>query len=116
MLGRWKLAIAAGVALVCGAGAFLVFHLSPPTHAKVAPATPPAAPKASEITLTGTVQAAHVVDVPVPVDGTVEQFLADVGQHVSEGEVLARIKNPRLAAAQQLVKLNAEQAQNRLNQ
>ena len=57
-----------------------------------------AAPKATEITLTGAVQAAHVVDVPVPVDGTVEQFLAEVGQHVSEGEVLARIRNPRLAA------------------
>jgi HlyD family secretion protein len=116
MLGRWKLAIAAGVALVCGVGGFLVSHRSPSTHAKAAPASPPAVPRASEITLTGTVQATHVVDVPVPVDGTVEQFLAEVGQHVSEGEVLARIKNPRLAAAQQLAKLNAEQAQNRLNQ
>jgi HlyD family secretion protein len=116
MLGRWKLAIAAGVVLVCGVGGFLVFRRSPSTHAKVAPASLPAAPKASEITLTGTVQAAHVVDVPVPVDGTVEQFLAEVGQRVSEGEVLARIKNPRLGAAQQLAKLNAEQAQNRLNQ
>ena len=116
MLGRWKLAIAGAAVLVCGAGGFLALHRSPPAHAKAAQASPPTAPKASEITLTGTVQAAHVVDVPVPVDGTVEQFLAAVGQHVSEGEVLARIKNPRLAAAQQLAKLNAEQAQNRLNQ
>lgn len=57
-----------------------------------------------------------MIDVPVSVDGTVEQLLAEVGQHVSEGETLARIRNPRLAAAQQLAKLNAEQAQNRLKQ
>jgi HlyD family secretion protein len=116
MLGRWKLAIAGAAVLVCGAGGFLALRRSQAAHAKAAPVSPPATPKTSEITLTGTVQAAHVVDVPVPVDGTVEQFLAEVGQHVSEGEVLARIKNPRLSAAQQLAKLNAEQAQNRLNQ
>jgi len=52
----------------------------------------------------------------VPVDGTVDEFMADVGQHVSEGEVLARIRNPRLAAGQQMAKLDAEQAQNRLSQ
>ncbi len=116
MLGRWKLAIVGAVALVCGAGGFLALHRSSAAHAKIAAAPPRVVPKAQEITLTGIVQAAHVVDVPVPVDGTVEQFLAELGQHVSEGEVLARIKNPRLAAAQQLAKLNADQAQNRLNQ
>jgi multidrug resistance efflux pump len=42
--------------------------------------------------------------------------MADVGQHVSEGEVLARIRNPKRAAAQQMAKLDAEQAQNRLSQ
>ena len=71
---------------------------------------------APEITLTGTVQATHVVNVPVPVDGIVDQFMADVGQHVSEGQVLARIRNPRFAAALQMAKLDAEQAQNHLSQ
>lgn len=116
MLGRWKLAIAGVAVLVCGVAGFLALRRSPSANTKAAPASPAPVPKASEITLTGTVQAAHVVDVPVPVDGTVEQFLAEVGQHVSEGEVIARVKNPRLAAAQQLAKLNAEQAQNHLNQ
>lgn len=116
MLRRWKLAIAGGLVLLCVAGGFVALHRSPATHPKTAPASAPVAPKSQEITLTGTVQSARVVDVPVPVDGTVEQFLAEVGQHVSEGEVLARIRNPRLAAARQLAKLNAEQAQNRLSQ
>ena len=93
----------------------MALHRSPASHAKSSvPAG--AAPKFQEVTLRGNVQAAHVVDVPVPVDGTVEQFLIEVGQHASEGEVLARIKNPRLAAAQQLAKLNAQEAQNRVNQ
>jgi len=66
--------------------------------------------------VTGIIQPVQVVNTPVPVDGTVEQFMADVGQHVSEGEVLARIRNPKRAAAQQMAKLDAEQAQNRLSQ
>lgn len=115
MLGRWKLVLLAFGLLEGGVFLYMALHRSPASHAKSSvPAG--AAPKFQEVTLRGNVQAAHVVDVPVPVDGTVEQFLIEVGQHASEGEVLARIKNPRLAAAQQLAKLNAEQARNRLNQ
>ncbi|HLK21406.1 MAG TPA: hypothetical protein VKT81_20785 [Bryobacteraceae bacterium] len=113
MRGRWKLAIAGSAVLACAVVGFLALRRSPPAQAKVAAVSPP---KPVEIVLSGIVQAANVMDVPVPLDGTVEQFLAEVGQHVSEGETLARIKNPRLAAAEQLAKLNAEQAQNRLKQ
>src|ERR1035438_435293 len=112
MRGRWMLAIAGMVALGLAAGGFVAFHGSP-----VAPQQPRAVPVApAEITLTGSIQPAQVINVPVPVDGTVDQFMADVGQHVSEGEVLARIRNPKRAAAQQMAKLDAEQAQNRLSQ
>jgi len=112
MRGRWMLAIAGVVALGLVAGGFVAFRRSP-----IAPAlrrTVPVAP--AEITLTGTIQAAHVINVPVPVDGTIDQFMADVGQHVTEGEVLARIRNPKRAAGQQVAKLEAEQAQNHLSQ
>jgi len=106
------LAIAGIMALGLAAGGFVAFHRS-----RVAPQPPRAVPVApAEITLTGSIQPAQVVNIPVPVDGTVEQFMADVGQHVSEGEVLARIRNPKRAAAQQMAKLDAEQAQNRLSQ
>ena len=112
MLGRWTLAIAGVVALGLAAGGFFAYHRSP-----VAPAPQPTVPVAPpEITLTGTIQPVQVINVPVPVDGTIEQFMADVGQHVSEGEVLARIRNPKRVAAQQMAKVDAEQAQNRLSQ
>ena len=115
MRRRWMLAMG-GAALLGCAGGFLALRRSETAPAKAAATSPPAAQKAPEITLTGVIQAARAADVPVPLDGTVEQFMADVGQHVSEGEVLARIRNPRLAAAQEMAKLEVEQAQNRLNQ
>ncbi len=83
---------------------------------KIAPAPPAVVRTPLEIALTGIVQPANIVSVPVPVDGTIEEFLAAVGQHVSEGEVLARIRNPRLAAAERTAQLDAEQARNRLQQ
>jgi multidrug resistance efflux pump len=108
------LAIAGVVAIGLAAGGFVAFRQLRATHSKAAPAPIPVVP--AEISLTGIVQPVQVVKIPVPVDGAVEQFMADVGQHVSEGEVLARIRNPRLAAAQQMTKLDVEQAQNRLSQ
>ncbi len=103
----------AGVLALGLAGGFVAFHRS-----KVAaPALQRAVPVApAEITLTGSIQPAHVVDIPVPVEGIVEQFMAGLGQHVSEGEVLARIRNPKMAAAQQMAKLDVEQAQHSLSQ
>ena len=114
---RWWLlaAVAIGV-MAAAAGAFWQYRRSQAAHPKVVPAPVAAAPVETEITLAGTVQATNVVNVAVPVDGIVDQFMADVGQHVSEGEVLARIKNPRLAAALQAAQLDAEQAQNHLSQ
>lgn len=112
MRGKWMLVIAAMVLLALAAVGIFTFHRS---EAPPAP-LPVASVAAPEITLTGTIQAAHVVNVPVPVDGAVDQFMANVGQHVSEGQVLARIRNPRFAAALQMAKLDAEQAQNHLSQ
>lgn len=112
MRGRWMLAIAGVVALGFAAGGFVAFHRS-----RVAPApqrTIPVAP--AEITLTGTIQPAQVMNVSVPVDGTIDQFMAAVGQHVSEGQVLARIRNAKRAAAQQIAKQDVEQVQSRLSQ
>jgi multidrug resistance efflux pump len=106
------LAIAGVVVLGLVAGGFVRFRRSPvvPAPQRVVPVAP------AEITLTGVIQPAHVINVPVPVDGAVDQFMAAVGQHVSEGEVLARIRNPKRAAAQQIAKLDVEQAQSRLSQ
>jgi multidrug resistance efflux pump len=107
--------IAAVAGLAFAAGAFYWYRRPPAGHVQAAPALPTAVPVA-EIVLTGIIQPAQVVNVPVPLDGTIDQFMAGAGQHVSEGEVLARIKNPKLAAAQQAAQLDAEQAQNHLRQ
>src|SRR5450432_871521 len=117
MKRSWLLAAAVVAVLAAAAGVFFLRPRSPAAHAKVLPLPPPPAiPVTAEITLAGIIQPAQVVNVPVPVDGTIEQFMAVTGQHVSEGEVLARIKNPRLASAQQTAQLDAEQALNHLRQ
>jgi HlyD family secretion protein len=79
-------------------------------------AAAPAAPAATEITLSGVVQPIQMVNVPAPLDGTIDQFMAAAGQHVSSGEVLARIRNPRLGADREAARLDAEQARNHLSQ
>jgi HlyD family secretion protein len=108
---------AAAVALLAViAGAFWLYRRPRAAQVKVAAVPKAVAQIPAEITLTGTIQPAKIVSVRVPVDGTIDQFLADAGQQVSEGEVLARINNPKLAAAQQAAQLDAEQAQNHLSQ
>ncbi len=114
---RWWLPVAAAIgALAVAAGAFWQYRRSGAVHAKVPAASSPAVLVETEIAVNGTVQAAKVVNVPVPVDGTVEQFLADVGQHVSAGEVLARIKNPKMALAFEAAQSDAQQARSHLSQ
>ena len=49
------------------------------------------------ITLTGIIQATKVIKVAAPVEGTIQQFIADIGDDVVKGDVLARIeKSPGL--------------------
>jgi multidrug resistance efflux pump len=105
--------LAIAVVLALATAGFLAFRR--PRAAPVPP--PPALPAApAEITLTGTIQDARIANVAAPLDGTIDQFLADVGQHVSDGEVLARIANPKLAASEQMAKADAEAAQDHLRQ
>ena len=47
----------------------------------------------AEVTLPVQIRAQHTVTVSTPVSGNVQQFLADVGQEVYEGEPLAKISN-----------------------
>ena len=52
----------------------------------------------------------------MPVDGTVEQFMAEVGQHVSEGESSGADSESKMSCRPATGKTEREQAQNRLNQ
>ena len=82
-----------------------------PIPPAAAPATPPAA---MEIVVSGPVQAAKVVNVPAPVDGTIDELMADVGDVVIEGKLLARIKNPKLVSAESTAQSDAERQRNRI--
>jgi HlyD family secretion protein len=109
----WKWPAAAAMAVLIVAGAVLMYrkpHAPPPK-----PAPPPvvvALP--AEIGIAGRIEATKVVSVPVPMDGVIEQLVADVDDDVVVGDVLARIKNPKIAAAQQKSEEVAGHARNRV--
>jgi multidrug resistance efflux pump len=110
MRGKWLLisvlAIAAGIA----GGAFSL--------RKRTAAPPPSAPgtaallvRRNEITLSGSVQPQHVVSVGATVEGNIDAFLADVGEEVFEGQVLARIGSAGLETTREQAQSDAEHAQ-----
>jgi multidrug efflux pump subunit AcrA (membrane-fusion protein) len=113
--GQWMVAAVAALVLA-SAGAFFAHrrHSPPPKPAPVPQVA--VAPQPVEVTLTGKIQPSKVIKIGAPVDGTIEQFIADVDDDVSAGEVLARITNPKIAAAQQQPHLEIDRARNRVNE
>jgi len=90
MRAKWVwISVAAVLAGVGGAALSQRYH-------DRAPAPPPRASGAAvlsapEVTLTGRIRAQHVTEVSAAVSGNVDAFLADVGQDVYQGQVLARL-------------------------
>lgn len=115
--------LVAGVTVVLvGVGAGLIVftrNKSPAVKTVASPppephrvASSPAAP--AEIALSGKIEPANVINVPAPVDGTVEQLMAEVGDVALEGRVLAHIKNPNLASAVDTASQELERGRNRV--
>ena len=96
---KWLIA-AAALAVLAIAGTAFLYRKSYAPHPKPAPAPPVVAAPPPEISVTGKIEATKIVSVPVPVDGIIEQLVADIDDDVVPGDVLARIKNPKIAAAQ----------------
>ena len=67
-----------------------------------------------EIVLQGKIQAKTVVNIPAPVEGTVDRMLADVGDSVFEGQLLASIKDSKLELADQAAQSDAAKSQARV--
>jgi multidrug resistance efflux pump len=114
--GRWLIAIGIFVLLAIAGGAIAVWYRD---HAAARqqtqkPASPAPLPPGAEVTLSGTISARHVVEVPASIDGTLEQFHADVGQEVFEGQLLANIKNTALESARDQAQLELETVRNRI--
>jgi len=111
---------AAGAAVFLIAAGIFIFYrpkpAEPPKPVPVAPQKAPTpAPLPPEISLSGTVEAVKVLNVPVPVNGVVEQYLAAVGDDVTEGQLLARIRNPQLTSALEQAKADAERARTQVS-
>jgi membrane fusion protein (multidrug efflux system) len=87
---------------------------APAPAPKAAAPAPSAAP--AEITLPGKIQAKNIVNIVAPTEGIVERFLADAGEDVFEGEVLATIKNPRLQARAQATEGEAIKARSHVSE
>ena len=114
MKGKW-LALAAVAVLVAAAGVFLKVGTrsrSVPAPAAGIPAR--AAVDRNVITLPGRIEARHILSVACPVDGILEQVFAEVGQEVSEGQLLARIRSGKLESAREAAEAESEQAQTKV--
>jgi multidrug resistance efflux pump len=115
MRGKWLLFAGATILLAVAAGALSVYRQS--THRKQIhpPKTVQAAPApVNDVSLQGVVQAQRVVDVPVPIDGTIENFGAETGQDVFEGQLLAHVRNQRLDTALEAAQAELEKLKDRV--
>ncbi|MGI8741821.1 MAG: HlyD family secretion protein [Bryobacteraceae bacterium] len=113
MRGKWLLALGAVVLLAVVGGLASLARSGLRAPAKPAP-LPQAAVIPPEIILQGTIQARTVINIPAPMEGTLERMLVDVGDMVYEGQVLASIKNSRLDATEQSAQADAAKAQSRV--
>ena len=114
-MGKKRLvAVAAVAAVLVIAGAAFLNWKPRASSPKPAPRPPVVVAPPAEISIAGKIEATKVVSVPVPVDGVIEQLVADVDDDVVVGDVLARIKNPKIAAAQQKTEDVAGRARNRV--
>lgn len=72
-------------------------------------AAKPLAPE--EVILSGTAQPRTIISIPAPTGGILTRFMANVGDDVFEGELLAQIKNPKLESAAQTAQDEAVRAE-----
>jgi multidrug efflux pump subunit AcrA (membrane-fusion protein) len=108
--------VVAALALVAAAGGGWWWYRSHPAKPVLPPETKPA-PFASgtEVSYTGKVRAQQVVTVAAPVEGEVQEYLAEVGDEVSEGQLLARIHNSGLLSTRDRAAEEVERIQARVN-
>lgn len=103
MTGKWLLAGGTAIFLTIGAGAFVWWRTSQPVPTTAMPVSKPSDPPVQvstffgdEVSLTGLIQAQKTIPVAAPIDGTIQEVLADAGTPVFQGQVIARIRNGKL--------------------
>ena len=111
--GKWLLT--SGIVLfVAVLSALLVVRGRLPMPPQPAAKTAAPQPAAPEISLQGQIQAKTAVKIPALTDGIVERFLAEVGEDVFEGELLATIKNTKLTQMEKTADSDRVKAQDRV--
>ena len=114
MRGKWVLLAVSSVLIAVAAGA--LSHFRTPAPQKPAPQQPAGAPApAADVSLPGRLQAVKIVNVTAPVDGEVESVLAETGDEVYEGQVLARIINKGLETTKELAETAVESSRSRVS-
>ena len=112
---RAKWLVTAGVAVLAAVAVTAVaWHRRASAPAVVQGPQRPASPSPGEVTLSGKIQAVHVLAVGASVAGNIEAFFADVGQEVEEGQLLARVTNQGLETGRDVATIAADNAQTRL--
>lgn len=115
MRGKWILFAVAAVLAAIAAGALSVARKSAaPERANERKAAQAGPATLTEISLPGKIQAQQVVSVPVPIEGTIEAFSADVGQEVFEGQILAYIRNTKVDSTLEIANEEANKARDRV--
>jgi len=109
------MAAGAIVVLLVAAIAGVVWIRSRADHRAVVAAPQSTAPVVpSDLMLSGHVTARNVASVAAPIDGTLETYFVEIGVQVFAGQLLGRIKNPRLDEAAEKAQSDLDKAQARV--
>jgi multidrug resistance efflux pump len=112
MRGKWLLIGGVTVLACIAAATFTRYRRLHP-----APAPAPARKvdtNTGEIALSGKIRAAHVVAVGTPAGGTITAFLADAGQEVEAGQLLATVASQGLETGREVATVALNNAQTRV--
>lgn len=115
MRGKWLLFSGIVILLAIAAGAISVLRKPAPVPKKPEPVAPVAVDVINEVTLIGKIRAAHIVPVGAPVDGTLDQWMVEVGQEVLEDQELGHIKNTGLESAQERAEQELDRARGKVS-
>lgn len=103
------------LAIVALSAGIIVMRRHPEPRINSAAAVPIAQPvwQGADANLTGRVEPRTTVTVGAPLPGVLEAYFVDLNQEVYQGQLLGRIRNPQLEAAEQRVQSELEKLQER---
>jgi multidrug resistance efflux pump len=113
MRGKWILIGGVALFLAIGVGAVVWYkHQAPPP--KPAATKTPELPRGAEISLSVRIRSASVTRIDAPLDGTLEEIAVQVGDEVTEGQILGRIANASLVENEKDTRAELDRAEGRL--